>query len=82
MATAQRLRTYLTRDEVTQLLRVVKKTRHGARNHAMILLAYRHGLRASELVGLQWSDVELERGDHLLSAREGIALDGSSVEAR
>ena len=62
MATAQRLRTYLTRDEVTQLLRVVKKTRHGARNHAMILLAYRHGLRASEVVGLRWSDVDVGRG--------------------
>src|SRR5215468_6119899 len=61
MAAAQRLRTYLTRDEVTQLLRGAKKARHGARNHAMILLAYRHGLRASELVGLRWSDVDLER---------------------
>jgi integrase len=61
MATAQRLRTYLTRDEVTLLLRAAKKSRHGARNHAMILLAYRHGLRASELVGLRWSDVDLER---------------------
>jgi site-specific recombinase XerD len=49
MATEKRLRTYLTRDEVTSLLRAAKKSRHGARNHAMILLAYRHGLRASEL---------------------------------
>jgi integrase len=29
---------------------------------AMILIAYRHGLRASELVSLRWSDVDLERG--------------------
>ena len=28
----------------------------------MILIAYRHGLRASELVNLRWSDVDLERG--------------------
>lgn len=27
----------------------------------MILLAYRHGLRASEVVGLRWSDIDLER---------------------
>ncbi len=47
MATEQRLRDYLTWDEVTALLRAAKKSpRHGARNHAMILLAYRHGLRA------------------------------------
>ena len=62
MAAARRLRTYLTADEVTQLLRAAKKSRHGARNHAMVLLAYRHGLRASEVVGLRWSDVDLERG--------------------
>jgi integrase len=62
MAIRPRLRSYLTRDEVAQLLRAAKKSRHGARNHAMILLAYRHGLRASELVGLRWSDLDLERG--------------------
>jgi site-specific recombinase XerD len=62
MAPARQLRTYLTRDEVAQLLRAAKKSRHGARNHAMILVAYRHGLRASELVQLRWSDVDLERG--------------------
>ena len=54
MAAAQRLRTYLTREEVIALLRAAKKGRHGARNHAMVLLAYRHGLRASEVVGLRW----------------------------
>ncbi len=62
MAAQQRLRTYLTRSEVAQLLRAAKKCRHGARNHAMILVAYRHGLRACELVQLRWSDVDLERG--------------------
>ncbi len=38
MATEKRLRHYLTRDEVTALLRAAKKTkRYGARNYAMIL---------------------------------------------
>ena len=63
MTRAQRLRDYLTRDEVAQLLRAAKKgPRHRARNHAMILLAYRHGLRASELVGLRLSDLDLDAG--------------------
>ena len=58
-----RLRDYLTRDEVAALLRAAKKSpRYGARNHAMILLAYRHGLRASELVNLRVSDLDLARG--------------------
>ncbi|HEV8552902.1 MAG TPA: hypothetical protein VGR65_05890 [Casimicrobiaceae bacterium] len=39
-----RLRDYLTRDEVATLLRAAKKSpRHGVRNHAMILIAYRMG---------------------------------------
>src|ERR1700704_6232688 len=55
-----RLRDYLTRDEVASLLRAAKKSlRYGARNHAMILLAYRHGLRASEVVNLRVGDVDL-----------------------
>jgi len=62
MAPERRLRTYLTRDEVAALLRAAKKSRHGTRNYAMTLIAYRHGLRASEVVGLRWSDVDLARG--------------------
>ena len=55
-----RLRDYLTRDEVTALLRSAKKSpRHSARNHAMILIAYRHGLRASEVTSLRVSDLDL-----------------------
>ena len=58
-----RLRDYLTRDEVAALLRAAKKSpRYGARNHAMILIAYRHGLRASELVNLRVSDLDLSTG--------------------
>ena len=46
-AEGPRLRDYLTRDEVSALLRAAKKSpRYGARNYAIILLAYRHGLRA------------------------------------
>jgi integrase len=38
----------------------------------MILIAFRHGLRASELCGLQWSDVEFETGTlHLRRTKGG-----------
>src|SRR6202521_2759721 len=62
MPCEQRLRDYLTRDEVSALLRAAKRSRHGARNHAMILIAYRHGLRASEVINLRLSDVDLKAG--------------------
>lgn len=58
-----RLRDYLTRDEVAALLRSSKKSpRHGARNYAMILIAYRHGLRASEVTNLRVSDLDPSTG--------------------
>ena len=60
---ARYLRDYFTRDEVTALLRAGKKSpRHGARKHALILIAYRHGLRASELVNLRVSHLDLAPG--------------------
>ena len=44
MATNARLRDYLTKDEVRALLRAAKHSkRYGARNYAILLLAYRHG---------------------------------------
>lgn len=39
MPIEQPLRAFLTPDEATWLLRAAKQSRHGARNHAMILLA-------------------------------------------
>jgi integrase len=50
-----RTREFLTPDEVEQMLKAARKNRHGHRDYTMLLIAYRHGLRASELVDLQWA---------------------------
>ena len=39
-----------------------KRGRWGHRDATMILFAYRHGLRVSELVALKWQHVDLETG--------------------
>ena len=44
---AVRTRSHLTADEVEKLLKVAKQGRHGKRDHLMVLMAYRHGLRVS-----------------------------------
>ena len=52
-------REYLTAAEVDKLLKAARKRgRHGPRDGLMILMAYRHGLRVSELIGLRWSQVD------------------------
>jgi type 1 fimbriae regulatory protein FimB/type 1 fimbriae regulatory protein FimE len=39
-------------------MEAARKNREGHRDALMILMAYRHGLRASELVDLQWSQID------------------------
>jgi len=53
-----RTREHLTEAEVERLMNVARKNRWGHRDATMILVAYRHGLRASELVDLQWPQVD------------------------
>jgi len=49
---------YLTETEVERLMKAATGNRWGHRDATMILVAYRHGLRASELVDLRWDQVE------------------------
>lgn len=53
-----RTREYLTETEVERLIAVAKKNRWGLRDATMILVSYRHGLRASELVDLRWDQID------------------------
>ena len=67
-----RPREHLTEREIDKLVEAAKDNRWGQRDATMILIAFRHGLRASELCGLQWSDVEFETGTlHLRRAKGG-----------
>ena len=67
-----RPREHLTEREVEKLIGAAKGNRWGQRDVTMILIAFRHGLRASELCGLQWSDIEFETGTlHLRRAKGG-----------
>jgi integrase len=51
-----RTREYLTTAEIERLMAAARKSsRYGHRDATMILIGYRHGLRASELCDLQWS---------------------------
>ena len=55
-------REYVTEDEVERLIRAASKHERGDRDALMILMAYRHGLRVSELVALQWAQIDLDAG--------------------
>jgi type 1 fimbriae regulatory protein FimB/type 1 fimbriae regulatory protein FimE len=82
-----RTREYLTEPEVERLLKAAKANRWGSRDAAMILIAYRHGLRAAELVDLRWDQVELGRNAvlHVRRVKNGTPsthpLQGDEIRA-
>ena len=49
---------YLTESEIAQFLAASKLGRHGVRDYCMMLLAYRHGLRVSELIDIRIADID------------------------
>jgi integrase len=67
-----RPREYLTEREIERLMKAAGENRYGHRNATATLIAYRHGLRASELAALRWDDIELATGKlHVRRAKGG-----------
>ena len=58
-----RSREHLTLDEVEALMKAAGKVgRHQHRDRTLILIMFRHGLRATEAVGLRWDQVDFKAG--------------------
>jgi integrase len=57
---ALRTREHLTIDEVERLIEAAKNNRYGHRDALMVLLAFRHGLRAGEICDLRWEQVDFK----------------------
>lgn len=57
----ERAKNYLAPNEVAKLLDAAKTGRHGVRDHLLLLMTYRHGLRVSEVVGLRRDELDLDR---------------------
>jgi integrase len=68
-----RAREYLTPGEIEKLLKAAREGRWGLRDACLIMVAYRHGLRAKEACELEWSQVEFGRNAslHVRRAKKG-----------
>lgn len=83
----RRSREYLTPAEVERIMKAAEGLgRHGHRDATMLLLAYRHGLRVSELCSLRWEQVDLGlRLLHVQRLKNGVSgthpLRGPEIEA-
>jgi integrase-like protein len=59
--------------EVEQLVEAAKANRWGSRDALMILLAYRHGLRAAEVCDLRWEQVDFKNHNlHVRRVKGGL----------
>lgn len=57
----ERRKDFLGEAEIGTLLGAARKNRHGVRDHLLILMMYRHGLRVSEVIALRREDVNLKQ---------------------
>ena len=85
-AVDSRPKNFLTEAEVASFLKAARKGRHSVRNYAMVLLAFRHGLRVSELIDMRMGDLDLDTGRLFVRRVKGSLstshpMDGDEIRA-
>jgi type 1 fimbriae regulatory protein FimB len=81
-----RPRDYLTAREMELFVKAAKQGRYRARDYAMVLLAYRHGLRVSELVEMRLDQLDWQTAHLWVARKKGSLstqhpLDGDELRA-
>jgi integrase len=66
-----RTREHLTPGEVETLIEAARGNRYGHRDATMVLLTYRHGLRAAEVCDLRWDQVDFNGAVHVRRVKNG-----------
>lgn len=77
---------FLTEGEMKHFLDAARRGRHGVRDYAMMLMAYRHGMRVSELIDVRIKDLDLDAGRIFVRRKKGSLsthqpIDGDELRA-
>lgn len=71
---------FLTEAEMKRFLEAARHGRHGVRDHAMMIVTYRHGLRVSELIDIRIKDLDLETGRLYVRRKKGSLSTHQPIE--
>jgi len=71
---------FLTEAEMKRFLDGARGSRHGTRDHAMMLMTYRHGLRVSELIDLRLRDIDLDSARLYVRRKKGSLSTHQPIE--
>src|SRR5262245_55195359 len=70
-AVDDRRKDFLTEAEMKRFLDAARSGRHGVRDYVMMLMAYRHGLRVSELIDIRINDLDLSTARLFVRRKKG-----------
>lgn len=70
---------YLTPDELGGVLKLAMS--ESSRDHAMILAGFRHGMRASEICGLKFDDLDTRQGFVTIRRLKGSVTSMQAIES-
>jgi type 1 fimbriae regulatory protein FimB len=71
---------FLTEAEMKRFLDAARHSRHGVRDHALMLMAFRHGLRVSELIDVRLKDIDLETARLYVRRKKGSLSTHQPIE--
>lgn len=71
--TAERanVKSYLTEVEMARFLKAARAGRYGIRDYCLLLFAYRHGMRVSELLDVRTAEIDLEGSTVMIRRSKG-----------
>lgn len=71
---------FLTEAEIDTFIKAARQTRNGVRDHCLVLMAFRHGLRVSETIDIRLDEIDLDGSRLYVRRRKGSLSTHQPIE--